>query len=247
MTFGMRTYRKPLTGRLTRRSDHRPRSSSCILLANKADERLLLLPVDPHTDGRIRCRPKHRSCARSRSWKPAASSRGSPSSTIPEPSDPAATTLTIPEHRICHPPVPDLELPRPDSTRAPAQRGTGRVPERHPTGVPDRDLLNPLSEPSTEPASRRHERAHVRCRNPGGSAGRMPETSYLPLRLPWHQAGPTENLHSPSFATTPPASDIRRESWLDVSRIYPTRPQDLTPILWRGAANAKTSDRARSP
>ena len=48
-------------------------------------------------------------------------------------------------------PRPNPGPPRPDSTRAPAQRGTGPVSERHPTGVPNRDLLNPPSEPPSQP------------------------------------------------------------------------------------------------
>ena len=113
---------------------------------------------------------------------------------------------------------------RPDSTRAPTQRGTGPVSERHPTGVPDRDLLNshPNHQPNPQPTPRACD---VRCRNPGGSAGRMPETSYLPLRLLWRQAG-RPRTSQPIFREAPPASETRCESWLDVSRIYPTHRQN---------------------
>ena len=48
-------------------------------------------------------------------------------------------------------PRPNPGSSRPDSTRAPSQRGTGPVSERHPTGVPNRDLLNPPSEPPSQP------------------------------------------------------------------------------------------------
>ena len=134
--------------------------------------------------------------------------------------------------------------PHPDSTRAPSQRGTGPVSERHPTGVPNRDFLNhhPNHQPNSQPTPRA---CYVRCRNHGGSAARVPEASYLPLRLLWRQAG-RPRTSQPIFREAPPASDTRCESWLDVSRIYPTHRQDLAPP-WRGAANAKTSDRARSP
>ena len=73
----------------------------------------------------------------------------------------------------------------------------------------------------------------------------MPETSYLPLRRLWRQAG-RPRTSWPIFRATPVASEAQRGSWLDVSRIYPTHLQDLAPP-WRGAANAKTSDHARSP
>ena len=48
-------------------------------------------------------------------------------------------------------PRPNPGPHRPDSTRAPTQRGTGPVSERHPTGVPNRDPLNPPHEPPTQP------------------------------------------------------------------------------------------------
>lgn len=48
-------------------------------------------------------------------------------------------------------PLPNPGPSRLDSTPAPAQRGTGQVSERHPTGVPNRDLLNPPSEPPSQP------------------------------------------------------------------------------------------------
>ena len=66
-------------------------------------------------------------------------------------------------------PRPNPGSPRPDSTRAPSQRGTGPVSERHPTGVPNWDLLNP--HPNHQPNPQPTPRAcYVRCRNPGGSA-----------------------------------------------------------------------------
>jgi hypothetical protein len=56
-------------------------------------------------------------------------------------------------------PRPDIGLPptnartpSPNARRGQCQRDTGRVLERHPTGVPERDPLNPTSEPSPEPA-----------------------------------------------------------------------------------------------
>jgi Helix-turn-helix domain len=56
-------------------------------------------------------------------------------------------------------PSPDMGLPPsngkppgPNARRGQRQRDMGRVPERHPTGVPERDSLNPTSEPSPEPA-----------------------------------------------------------------------------------------------
>jgi hypothetical protein len=48
-------------------------------------------------------------------------------------------------------PRPNPGPHRPDSTQAPTQRGTGPVSERHPTGVPNRDPLNPPPEPPTQP------------------------------------------------------------------------------------------------
>ena len=62
-------------------------------------------------------------------------------------------------HPIVHPapmrdfPPSDLGLPRPDAKRGQCQLGTGRVPERHPTGEPERDHMNPTSEPPPQPAS----------------------------------------------------------------------------------------------
>jgi hypothetical protein len=50
-------------------------------------------------------------------------------------------------------PPSDLGLPRPDAKRGQCQLGTGRVPERHPTGEPERDHMNPTSEPPPQPAS----------------------------------------------------------------------------------------------
>lgn len=48
-------------------------------------------------------------------------------------------------------PSPNLGPPRPALVRGPSRIGTGTVPERHPTGVPHRDPLNPSTEPPTEP------------------------------------------------------------------------------------------------
>ena len=85
-------------------------------------------------------------------------------------------------------PRPNPGSPRPDSTRAPSQRGTGPVSERHPTGVPNWDLLNPPSEPPTQPPA--DATSVLRAMpQPWRVGGRMPETSYLPLRLLWRQAG----------------------------------------------------------
>jgi hypothetical protein len=51
-----------------------------------------------------------------------------------------------------HPqPRPGLGRGGPKSGRPPSQRGTGPVSERHPTGVPNRDPLNPPPEPPTQP------------------------------------------------------------------------------------------------
>ncbi|WP_082966914.1 helix-turn-helix domain-containing protein [Mycobacterium sp. 852002-51163_SCH5372311] len=44
-----------------------------------------------------------------------------------------------------------LTLPRLDLTRAPSPHDTGTVSERHPTGVSQRDPLNPSCEPPSEP------------------------------------------------------------------------------------------------
>jgi Helix-turn-helix domain len=53
-----------------------------------------------------------------------------------------------------HPdPRPDLGRGGPKSGRPPSHPGTGTVPERDPTGVPNRDPLNPPIEPPTEPAA----------------------------------------------------------------------------------------------
>lgn len=49
------------------------------------------------------------------------------------------------------PPSPGLTLPRLDLTRPPSPHDTGRVSERHPTGVSQRDPLNPSCEPPSEP------------------------------------------------------------------------------------------------
>jgi len=48
------------------------------------------------------------------------------------------------------PPRPDVGSPRPRSGRAPYHSGTGTVPERDPTGVPNRDPLNPPLEPPSD-------------------------------------------------------------------------------------------------
>ncbi len=48
---------------------------------------------------------------------------------------------------------PDPGPPRPKSGRVSSHSGTGPVPERDPTGVPNRDPLNPPLEPPTEPAA----------------------------------------------------------------------------------------------
>lgn len=56
------------------------------------------------------------------------------------------------------PPSPDPGLPSPNAgpfspvpTRGPSHIETGAVPERHPTGVPNRDPLNPSTRPPSEP------------------------------------------------------------------------------------------------
>ena len=48
---------------------------------------------------------------------------------------------------------PDSGPPRRKSTPTPSQHGMGTVLPRHPTGVPNRDPLNPPFEPPTEPAA----------------------------------------------------------------------------------------------
>lgn len=51
------------------------------------------------------------------------------------------------------PPNPDVGPPGPVLTRGPSHMGTGAVPERHPTGVPNRDPLNPSTESQSEPGN----------------------------------------------------------------------------------------------
>jgi hypothetical protein len=50
-------------------------------------------------------------------------------------------------------PRPNATPPRPDTKRAPSQRGTPGVSDRDPTGVSQRDPLNPTSKPPTEPCA----------------------------------------------------------------------------------------------
>jgi hypothetical protein len=50
------------------------------------------------------------------------------------------------------PPRPDLGPPGPDSRRTPSRCGAGTVSQRHPSGVPQRDPLNPSTESPSEPS-----------------------------------------------------------------------------------------------
>ena len=140
-------------------------------------------------------------------------------------------------------PRPNLEPPRPDSTRAPAQRGTGPVSERHPTGVPNRDLLNPLSEPSTEP---RADATSVRRALPqpwrvgGKDARNLIPAIEAALASGWTTENLTAHLsRSPAGVRHPVRVLARRLADL------PDAPAGSRP-LWRGAANAKTGDRTPS-
>ena len=141
-------------------------------------------------------------------------------------------------------PRPNPGSPRPDSTRAPSECGTGPVSERHPTGVPNWAPLNPPSEPPTQPPA---DATSVLRAMPqpwrvrGKDARNLTPAIEAVLASGWT----TENL-TRHLSRNPAASESRRESWLDVSRIYPTHRQDLAPLR-RGAANAKTSGHARSP
>src|SRR6476469_1183794 len=98
------------------------------LLANKADEDFRATPRSAHSWPNP-VPGEAQSCERLRNWKPTASSHAGRSSTIPEHSDPPATTSTTPKHPISHP-VPTWDPP-----------------------VPNRDPLNPPFEPPTEPAA----------------------------------------------------------------------------------------------
>lgn len=49
------------------------------------------------------------------------------------------------------PPSPEVVPPGPALARGPSRSGTGAVSEKHPTGVPNRDPLNPSTEPPSEP------------------------------------------------------------------------------------------------
>ena len=70
-----------------------------------------------------------------------------------------------------HPQAPHLAS-RPDL--GPPSSGRG-VPQRGPTGVPNRDPLNPPLEPKTEPAAT-PPGCSALYRSPGGLAGRMPKS-----------------------------------------------------------------------
>ena len=136
-------------------------------------------------------------------------------------------------------PRPNPGSPRPDSTRAPSQRGTGPVSERHPTAVPNWDLLNPPSEPPTQPPA--DATSVLRAMpQPWRVGGRMPETSYLPLRLLWRQAG-RPRTSQPIFREAPAASETRCDSLLLLADLSDAPAESRPTVAWCGECEDERS------
>jgi len=90
---------KRSTGQLSPTSDHRPRSLSCTCWPTRPTKTFPATPRSTHSwpNPVLGEAP---SCERCRNWKLQASSHAARSSTIPEHSDPPATTSTTPKHPI---------------------------------------------------------------------------------------------------------------------------------------------------
>ena len=228
-----------MTGRLTRQVGSSTTKFILLLLANKADENFSCYPS-------IRTLMAESDAGRSTVMRALKELEASGFITRqPQFHDSGARRSS--RYYLNHPlaphcsPRPNPGPPRPDSTRAPTQRGTGPVSERHPTGVPNRDPLNPPPEPPTQPDAMSVLRAMPEPWRVGGSdAQRLMPAVEAALMSGW-----TANNLVAYLARDPGGSEAQRGSSLDVSQMCLTQWQDLAPPR-SGAASAKTSGHARS-